>query len=214
MNQLYQQWQILCDDLLLVPEVAAAMGRDLLTRYGENGRFYHNRDHLHHILTTIKAICAPARPDPALLLAAWYHDAVYDPRAADNEAQSAALARQQLQAAGLDRELVDEVARLILLTEKHEVAEAGLSLREQENGRILLDADLAILGADPDRYRQYAQAIRREYAFVPEAEYRQGRANVLRRLLARQPLYYTPFMQTYSRQARRNLTAELQQWLL
>jgi predicted metal-dependent HD superfamily phosphohydrolase len=209
MQELYQQWQDLCDGLSIVPEMAAAMGRDLLTRYGENGRFYHNRDHLYHVLTTIKAICAPARPDLALLLAAWYHDAVYDLRAADNEAQSTALARQQLQAAGLDRELVDEVARLILLTEKHEVTEAGISLRKQENGRILLDADLAILGAEPDHYRQYAQAIRQEYAFVPEAEYRQDRAKILRRLLDRQPLYYTPFMQAYSRQARRNLTAEL-----
>jgi predicted metal-dependent HD superfamily phosphohydrolase len=121
MQELYQQWQNLCDDLLITPDVAAAMGRDLWARYGENGRFYHNRDHLYHVLTTIKAICAPARPDLALLLAAWYHDAVYDPRAADNEAQSAALARQQLQAAGLDRELVDEVARLILLREKQRI---------------------------------------------------------------------------------------------
>jgi predicted metal-dependent HD superfamily phosphohydrolase len=121
MQELYQQWQDLCDGLSIVPEMAAAMGRDLLTRYGENGRFYHNRDHLYHVLTTIKAICAPARPDLALLLAAWYHDAVYDLRAADNEAQSTALARQQLQAAGLDRELVDEVARLILLREKQRI---------------------------------------------------------------------------------------------
>jgi predicted metal-dependent HD superfamily phosphohydrolase len=214
MQELYQQWQDLCDGLSIVPEVAAAIGQDLLTRYGENGRFYHNLDHLHHVLTSIKAICAPDQPASALLLTAWYHDAVYDPRAADNEAQSAALAQRQLSAAGLAPDLVDEVARLILLTQTHEVEVATLSAREQENGRILLDADLAILGADPDRYRQYAQAIRREYAFVPEAEYRQGRAKVLRRLLARQPLYYTPFMQTYSRQARLNLTAELQQWLL
>jgi predicted metal-dependent HD superfamily phosphohydrolase len=209
MNQLYQQWQDLCDGLSIAPDMAAALGLDLWARYGENGRFYHNHTHLHHVLTTIEAICAPARPTAALLLAAWYHDAIYDPRAGDNEAQSAALARQQLKAAGLDRELVDEVARLILLTEKHEVAEAGLSLRERENGRILLDADLAILGTDPDRYRQYAQAIRREYAFVPEAKYRQGRTAVLHRLLARQPLYYTRFMQVHSQQARRNMTAEL-----
>jgi predicted metal-dependent HD superfamily phosphohydrolase len=209
MQELYQQWQNLCDDLFVTPEVAAVMGRDLLARYGENGRFYHNRDHLHHVLTTIEAICAPDRPAPALLLAAWYHDAIYDPRAGDNEAQSAALAWQQLAAAGLAPALVDEVARLILLTQTHEVAEAGLSLRERENGRILLDADLAILGADPDRYRQYAQAIRQEYAFVPEEKYRQGRTAVLRRLLARQPLYYTPFMQVYRQQAHRNITAEL-----
>jgi predicted metal-dependent HD superfamily phosphohydrolase len=212
MDQLYQQWRILCDDLLIVPDMAAALGRDLWERYGENGRFYHNLDHLYHVLTTIKAICAPDWPAPALLLAAWYHDAVYDPRAADNEAQSATLARQQLQAAGLARELIDEVARLILLTQKHEVVEAGISSREQENGRILLDADLAILGTPPARYRQYAQAIRQEYAFVPEAQYRQGRTAVLRHLLARRPLYYTPYMQAYSQQARHNLTAELHQW--
>jgi predicted metal-dependent HD superfamily phosphohydrolase len=214
MNELYQQWRVLGDDLSIVPDVAVTIGDDLLARYGENGRFYHNRDHLYHVLTTITAICAPVQPAPALLLAAWYHDAVYDPRAADNEAQSAALAQRQLSAAGLAPPLVDEVARLILLTQTHKIEVDGLSPRQQENGRILLDADLAILGADPDRYRQYAQAIRQEYAFVPEDQYRQGRTAVLRRLLARQPLYYTPFMQAYSRQARHNLTAELQQWLL
>lgn len=210
MDTLLQQWLTLGDNLSVLPDVAAVMGRDLWARYGENGRFYHNHNHLHHVLTTIEAICAPDRPAPTLLLAAWYHDAVYVPRAADNEAQSAALARQQLAAAGLDGTLVDEVARLIMLTQTHEVeAGIGLSLREQENGRILLDADLAILGIDPDHYRQYAQAIRREYAFVPEEKYRQGRTAVLRRLLARQLLYYNPFMQVYRQQARRNITAEL-----
>ncbi len=210
MSELYQWWLTLTERLVL--PAAAELGQTLMQRYGANGRFYHNCDHLHHVLTTIEAICAPDRPAPALLLAAWYHDAVYDPRAADNEAQSAALAQRQLSAAGLAPSLVDEVARLILLTRTHAVT-ADLPPHEQANGRILLDADLAILGADPDRYRQYAQAIRREYAFVPEEPYRQGRTAVLRRLLARQPLYYTPFMQTYTEQARHNLTAELYEWL-
>ena len=210
MGKLYQQWQVLCDGLSISPAVAARMGEMLAARYGENGRFYHNLEHIRHVLTMLDLICAPAQPDPSLLLAAWFHDVVYDPRAGDNEAQSGTLAQHWLSLAGLPEPLVAEVVSLILLTQKHELAEgAARSRREEENGRFLLDADLAILAAEPVRYQQYAQAIRREYGFVTEVEYRRGRTAVLRHLLARHPLYYTPYMQAYNQQARHNIMTEI-----
>src|SRR5262249_22011217 len=71
-----------------------------------------------------------------------------------------------------------EVGRLIRLTKTHDVA-AGDPL-----GAIMISIDLSILGADVATYDAYAAAIRQEYAHVPDAAYRSGRAAGLHRLSA------------------------------
>ena len=59
---------------------------------------------------------------------------------------------------------------------------------------VLLDADLAILGADPAAYRAYATGVRVEYAHVPDDAWRTGRAAVLDHFLARDRLFLTDTM--------------------
>jgi predicted metal-dependent HD superfamily phosphohydrolase len=173
----------LCGDLGLPSEAGAAVFADLAERYAGPDRHYHTLSHLADVLDWLDRLAAPAAPSAALRLAAWFHDAVYDPRAADNEERSAALARERLAPLGLPAALPDEVARLILLTKTHTAADADY------DGLLLLDADLAVLGADLDAYDAYAAAVRREYAWVPEEAWRSGRRRVLEGFLRREHLF-------------------------
>jgi len=187
------------------PRLAAQIAADLAARYSADGRFYHTLEHIHDVLRHVCPFLAQARAPLALQFAAWFHDAVYNPRRADNERQSAAYATAVLASLGAAADLVAETTRLIRLTEKHETAAADT------DGRILLDADLAILAASPAHYDAYAQAIRREYAHVPEAAYRQGRLAVLVRFQARPSLYYLPEHADWEAAARLNLQREMAQ---
>jgi len=163
-----------------VPETALWHGfEELVEAYGGPGRFYHNLDHIIAVLDTIGQLADLARDLSAVRLAAWYHDAVYDSRASDNEERSAALATERCVSWGVPAETVETVRRLILATKTHQ------AVADDIDCHILLDADLAILGAGKDDYDRYARAIRQEYAWVPEDDYRRGRANVLRGFLDR-----------------------------
>ncbi len=205
---LRSRWDVLLADLSrLGPaarDVGANIGDDLLDRYGEAGRHYHGLRHLVAVLDTIEELLTPSAPSPTVRLAAWFHDAVYDPTAADNEARSAALAHLQLRSMGLGSALIDDVAALVLATVAHQpVAVVGAD--------VFLDADLAVLGAAPAGYDRYARAIRAEYAHVDDSAYRAGRAAVLARFLERPELYYSPAGRArFERRARSNLRRELE----
>ena len=143
------------------------------------------------------------REPTAVSLAVWFHDIIYSPQNQDNEAQSAAIARSLL-ASFNDVGLLDEVARLILLTQTHQTEPSD------ENGRLLLDADLAILGSPRAVYQQYAQAIRREYAHVPDELYTRGRTAVLSQFQQTPQIFQTAYGQTnWEQAARGNLQWEL-----
>ena len=186
------------------PGEVERVGTGLLGRWGEPHRTYHDVRHLAAVLDTVGKYAATAGDADAVRLAAWYHDAVYDPARADNEAASAALAVAQLTALGVGAGTVAEVARLVEVTAGHDVA-AG-----DRNAALLVDADLAVLAGSPEAYGDYVAAVRREYAHVPDDLFRQGRAAVLRRLLALPRLFHTPELAAWAEPAaRRNLTAEL-----
>lgn len=181
---------------------------NLLTRYQEPHRRYHTLTHLTAVLDHIDVLEqaeAGYAPDPALVrLAAWFHDAVYAPDRSENEERSARLAERALPEAGVSAEGTAEVARLVRLTVTHAPAPDDL------NGQVLCDADLAILAAPPDTYAAYTAAVREEYAFVPEDAFRQGRADVLRQLLALPQLFRTPYgTRQWEKAARANIAAEL-----
>jgi predicted metal-dependent HD superfamily phosphohydrolase len=185
-------------------ESCEAVFADLVRRYEEEGRHYHNLRHLAEVLAVVDSFAGEPTDLAAVRLAAWFHDAVYDSRAKDNEEQSAALAETVLNGFGLPPPLVAEVRRLILLTKTHATG------AEDRAGHILLDADLAILGADEGRYDEYAAAIRREYAWVDEPAYRAGRGQVLEGFLRRPRLYFTDrLFASHEARARENLRREL-----
>ena len=195
---------------------------DLVARYGEPHRAYHTLAHVRQVLDDVDALVAAdadadagadpgadadadAGADPvAIRLAAWYHDAVYDPRAAHgaNEAASAHLATAALPGLGVPPERVARVAALVLATTDH--------VADTPDAAVLVDADLAILAAPPGAYATYARAVRAEYAWLDDDAWRSGRASVLTRLLAREPIYTTAVMRHRGETtARANLRAEL-----
>jgi predicted metal-dependent HD superfamily phosphohydrolase len=155
------------------------------------------------VLEQVDRLHDDARNPDAVRLAAWFHDVIYDSRAKDNEERSADYAVSALQQLGAAPGLIAEVSRLILLTKSH-VADAG-----DADAVVLLDADLAILGAAEECYRRYAAAIRQEYAWVPAPDYRAGRCQVLERFLQRPQIFRTArLFAEREAQARRNLAWE------
>jgi predicted metal-dependent HD superfamily phosphohydrolase len=181
-----------------------AAGRELLARWSEPHRRYHDLGHLRAVLAAVDELSAEATDPDTVRLAAWFHDAIYAMRPGDDERASAQLAASMLPALGVDDEQAAEVVRLVELTATHDPASSDV------NGAVLCDADLAVLGADPDAYAAYAAAIRREYADVPEEEFRSGRIAVLERLVAHQPLFHTaPGQARWEDAARRNIETEL-----
>jgi predicted metal-dependent HD superfamily phosphohydrolase len=144
----------------------------LVAAYSAPDRHYHNLEHLDEMFQVAARLVDPAADPGPLQLAIWFHDAVYDPRAGDNEARSADLAIALLRPIGVSASVLEQVTRLIGTTAHL----ADLRPPEDRDAMTLLDADLEVLGAPEDRYRQYASAIRHEYAWVPDAEYRPARA--------------------------------------
>ena len=185
-----------------------AYGEQLVRRWGEPQRRYHTLRHLDAVLRAVDALAgdAPAADTDMVRLAAWFHDAVYAPDRSENEERSARLAERALAELGLPAEAVAECARLVRLTLHHDPRPGDA------DGELLCDADLAVLGSPPQAYAAYAAAVRAEYAFVPDPEFRAGRAAVLRQLLALPELFRTPGgIAAYRESARANLTAELEQ---
>jgi predicted metal-dependent HD superfamily phosphohydrolase len=190
-----------------IPAAAALPVFQILEQaYQAPERHYHTLEHLDEMFHVAGRLTAITDDPRAMQLAIWFHDAVYDPRAADNEARSADLAVALLAPIGVPRSELDIITRLILAT-------AHLAHPQPPGDRetaILLDADMAILGAPPERYRRYAADIRKEYHWVPETDYRKARARVLEHFLSRPRVYRTDAMQeACAAAARINLEAEL-----
>ena len=170
----------------------------LIERWSEPQRAYHTLEHLLLMLELLAAQHA----QPATMLAAWYHDAVYDPTSTTNEADSAQLAREAL--IRLDRnDLAERVTELIMLTAEHTDA-------PDDEAALLLDADLAILGQPPISYLRYVAGVRAEYAHVSDEDFRIGRSAILQGLLAHEQLYQHPEFGYLEAPARANIAAELE----
>ncbi|MEO3772419.1 metal-dependent phosphohydrolase [Micromonospora sp. B9E7] len=181
-------------------------GEQVIARWREPHRHYHTLAHLTAVLDVVDEYADLAARADLVRLAAWFHDAVYDPRAAGhaNERDSAALADEVLTGLGVPAPTVAEVRRLVLLTAGHTVAP------DDRDGALLCDADLAVLAAPPANYERYAAAIRREYAHVPEPAFRAGRAAVLTNLLALPTLFRCPPLASrWEEPARDNVRREL-----
>lgn len=175
----------------------------LVEAYSSCDRNYHTLKHIEQVLNTIDTLQVYAQNLPAVQLAAWLHDVVYDTQAQDNEERSADYAGELLRSLGIPSSNITIVTRLILHT-KHQ------AVTDDIDSQVLLDADLAILAANPVQYQEYANAIRQEYSWVSEADYITGRRQVLERFLQRQRIYFTPLMFEMSeKSARSNLQAEI-----
>ncbi|MGA6135311.1 metal-dependent hydrolase [Acinetobacter dispersus] len=170
----------------------------LIAAYNEKQRAYHTLQHLYECLVLVDSIRADLNDAHAVALALWFHDAVYNPHAKDNELKSAELFEQYL-AQDLSIDIVQKIKQWIIATQKHE------STNELDL-QFLLDIDLAILAASPERFEEYEQQIQQEYAWVDPDVYSIKRKQVLAHFYQTEPLYQTEhFQQSLEKRAKSNL---------
>lgn len=176
----------------------------LATAYAEPHRHYHNQRHIAECLREFDAVSKQSENPQALEFALWFHDAVYDPKASDNEEKSADLAARCLTDAKRDSSFSERVYQLVMATKVHQ-SEPGTDLA------LMIDIDLAILGSSWIRFSEYERAIRGEYEWVPADVFCAKRTEILERFLARDRIYSTEwFQRKYEQQARENLMNSIQ----
>jgi predicted metal-dependent HD superfamily phosphohydrolase len=196
---LIRKWHDLLGAWAVTPRLADETFADVCKRYAEPGRLYHTLDHVENVLEGVESLGSHARNLNAVKLAGWLHDVIYDSKASDNEERSAEYAEQLCERLSIPEGRL--VASLVLKTKTHDVG------NDDPDAQILIDADLAVLGASESAYRTYAAKIRQEYAWVPEPEYRRGRRQVLERFLTRPKIFY--LLRNLEEPARRNIAAEI-----
>lgn len=183
-----------------------ALFERLVAAYSEPQRHYHTLQHLRECLELFDQVRHLAQRPGEVEVALWFHDAAYDPERHDNEERSADWARQAMLAAGLPQEPAARVHALIMVT-RHEALPYG------PDAQLLVDIDLAILGATPERFNEFEMQVRREYAHVSDADFRVGRSRVLRGFLERPRIYATEFFsRRFEAQARENLARAISRW--
>ncbi|MES2938819.1 MAG: N-methyl-D-aspartate receptor NMDAR2C subunit [Pseudomonadota bacterium] len=178
----------------------AGVLEDLLARHAQPWRRYHTLQHLRECIAWFERASALALHPAEVEAALWFHDAVYDLPGSGNEERSAALAVASLAPAGVAAEAVARVERMVLATQH------GTDVPGSADAQLLVDIDLAILGAPPPRFAEYEAQIRAEYAFVPEVQFLHKRSEILQSFLAQPRIYGTAFFfDALERQARENL---------
>lgn len=175
----------------------------IVQRYQEPHRLYHNLEHLAQCLREFDQVQNLANTPGTIELALWFHDVVYDPRRSDNEAKSAEFARDCLSHLEIEGGLVSRVEEFILMT-RHQPGTFP------PDAQLLLDIDLSVLGASDLEYARYSEAVRKEYQWVSDSAYREGRSRFLEAFLARETLFHTrDFQRRLEVRARRNIRREI-----
>ncbi len=182
---------------------AGGVMAELTASYREPGRFYHTLQHLGECLELFDEAVGLAQRPGEVAIGLWYHDAIYDTRRSDNEAVSGRWAARVVREAGGSAEVAERVERLILATRHAQPPAPG-------DAALVVDIDLAILGASDERFEEYETQIHREYQWVPELVFRPTRARILQGFLERDRIYSTaPFAARFEARARSNLLRAL-----
>lgn len=188
----------------LAANVDQTLFQELNALYSESTRFYHDKTHVSECLTNFQPYRRQAEHPAEIEVAIWYHDAIYDTKAPDNEEKSAELAERALSGAKVANDSIARIVDMILATKTHEVS--------TPDSELMVDIDLGILGTPAEVFERYDQNIRKEYHWVPLALYGPGRIKVLQSFLERDVIYHTKQIQSqYEAQARTNLANKLAQ---
>jgi predicted metal-dependent HD superfamily phosphohydrolase len=172
---------------------------ELLARHSAPERHYHTLQHLDECFARLAESHQLAEHPHEVALALWFHDAIYDVRGHDNEERSAAWAEDVAVRAGLSADVAGRIRALIIAT-KHD------ALPDSDDSRLLVDIDLAILGAPVERFDEYERQVRQEYSWVADAIFRPKRREILQAFLDRPHIFSTShFRSRYEAQARANL---------
>ena len=183
--------------------VDPTLHKELASRYAEPHRKYHTLRHLEECFAHFDGARALAEHAPEVELGLWFHDAIYEVKRDDNEARSAAWARRSALEAGVPADACERVHALVMATRHQALAQGG-------DAQLLVDVDLSILGAAPQRFDEYERQIREEYTWVPAFLFRRKRAAILEEFLARPSIFSTGhFRERFEEQARANLERSL-----
>ncbi|MFD2247805.1 hypothetical protein [Pontibacter ruber] len=200
-----QEWEALCSKYTSDLAIVRQLWEELAQAYTSTGRHYHTLEHLAYMLELAAEYNDDSQQHDLLLFAIFYHDVVYSSTRSDNEEKSAELSEKRLTKIGcLPSEDIVLVKEMILATKAHQ-------LHSETIINLLLDLDLAILGAVKAQYDAYSQNVRKEYSIYPDLIYKPGRRKVLQHFLQQSHIYKTPaFQQQFEEQARQNLLRELE----
>lgn len=203
-EKLESDWVTAIQELGIGTDSARPAFDNLLARYAEGNRSYHNLSHIKEMLDFLRSHASAIQGMPQVVLAVFFHDAIYDSQAKDNEEQSAALVQELMKPLGLAPNHIETIASLVQSTKKHQPILEGM------DNKLFLDADLAILGSAHEKYLQYSDSVREEYSWVPEPDYVAGRKGVLEAFLKRSEIYLTqPVRAELEARARDNIAAEI-----
>lgn len=182
---------------------------EIESKYSGTNRYYHNLSHMYDMLTQAENIKDAIVDFDDFRFAIWYHDIIYKSTTSNNEAKSADLAKNRLKSLNINENRVENIQKLILSTQKHEMI-----LNSNKDNAFLLDIDLSILGSDWQDYENYVNRIRKEYAIYPDFIHKKGRKKAMLHFLERERIFYSEiYFNTYEQQARRNIKTEIDHFL-
>lgn len=195
------RWLTLMEQLTLPPSLEVY--QQLWSAYREPHRYYHTVEHITDCLQQLDLVKSLAQSPAEVELALWFHDAVYQPKAQDNEAQSAAWAIRFLQTAIEVNRIPADIQQTI---HSHIMATQHQGAAYSSDTTLVVDIDLSILGREADQFEQFEDNIRQEYQWVSAPLYRQKRCAILTSFLDRATIYETVYFQErYEKAARQNL---------
>jgi len=190
------------------PLIGEALKTELAALYRQPGRHYHGLAHIQALLALLQEHRADLADPQAVEAAVWFHDAIYDSRRSDNEARSAALAAEKL-SSRVEAARLSRIVAMIEATATHTLPGLGSEAANRDAAHFL-DMDLSILGAPKSAFDSYEAAVRREYAWVDDKAWAAGRAEVLRKFLARPQIFHTQaFRRRFEAGARKNLARSI-----
>lgn len=172
-------------------------------KYSEKGRHYHNFEHLENMFRELDDAAAYPQDYEAIVFSVFYHDVIYNASSKSNEEKSARFAEKHLKQIGAKPEFIEKILQQIMATKFHQRS-------ADPDTNYLVDADLSILGQEPEKYKEYTQKVRKEYAIYPDFLYNPGRKKVLQHFLESESIFKTDYFQNkYEKQARKNIQQEI-----
>jgi predicted metal-dependent HD superfamily phosphohydrolase len=181
----------------------------LSTLYGESHRHYHNLNHIHTCLAEYDTYCKEMNvtPSSTVTTAIWWHDSIYNPYSKNNEWESATLFYDSLEPTERHWAMNDVIREIILMTAKHTEDQTFAKLPDHEyEAKLMLDLDLSSLAAPENVFHKNSDDIRKEFHFIDDTTFLQGRRAFLLAMLRRKRIFYTDyFFEKYEEKARANL---------
>jgi len=176
---------------------------ELIRAYTEEHRHYHSDAHIKACLQHFDAVQSLAEYPAGVELALWFHDAVYKPMSSTNELDSADWCAKFLAENNIAAEVIQRIHKLIMAT-CHSAELVG------NDERLVVDIDLAILGAPEDIYQTFEANVRNEYQWVPSFIFKNKRKEILQAFLDRHRIYHHAyFYDLLEHRARENLAAAI-----